>query len=590
MPFRLTAPPLVRAVLLLAATLVAAYVARASLDVGGPATAEAFGRWCYAAVKTLVLFAVVARAVRVREQRTVWILISVWLGLTLTGDQVWQILYSGGGMVPSPSAADPFYVAGYAALLVAVGRFAWGVEREAGPARWLDGLAAGLVVASMGAETVIEPTAGALLQAAYPATQLLVLSVLLSAGAMRGWRVNARWALHVAGTLAYVASDAAAVRIQAEASYAPGGLLEAGWLLGVLLWGLAAWTPRTPLLVHRRGLIDVLLPLGVGIAAATMLVGEAFEDEPGALVSLLAAGALVASLLRSGLTAGENLRLLGHSRHEALTDSLTGVGNRRRLLADLEAVAEPRVLVLFDLDGFKHYNDTFGHAAGDALLRLTGERLAAAAGPGAAYRMGGDEFCVLVAPDPHATAADLGRRLAAELLHETDGVLVSASSGFAILPDEGTEPAAVLKIADRRMYSDKRGGRASAERQSADVLAALLAERDPIAASDAARVVDLAGAVARRLGRNAAETARIERAALLAPAGPQVLRAAPALAPVADLLVAGDPILTACSAFSRLEMEPLDAIAELYRGAGTRYDPDVVDALASEVHTHLVSG
>ena len=50
---------------------------------------------------------------------------------------------------------------------------------------------------------------------------------------------------------------------------------------------------------------------------------------------------------------------------------------------------------MFDLDGFKHFNDSFGHAAGDALLRRLGRRLAAAAeGVGFAYRMGGDEFCM----------------------------------------------------------------------------------------------------------------------------------------------------------------------------------------------------
>ena len=69
-------------------------------------------------------------------------------------------------------------------------------------------------------------------------------------------------------------------------------------------------------------------------------------------------------------------------------------------MLDLEAALEPRPrtsLAIFDLDGFKHYNDTFGHPAGDLLLIRLSERLRdAAAEHGArAYRMGGDEFCVL---------------------------------------------------------------------------------------------------------------------------------------------------------------------------------------------------
>ena len=57
------------------------------------------------------------------------------------------------------------------------------------------------------------------------------------------------------------------------------------------------------------------------------------------------------------------------------------------------------MLALFDLDGFKHYNDTFGHPAGDALLERLGGNLARlVAGRGRAYRMGGDEFCALFEP------------------------------------------------------------------------------------------------------------------------------------------------------------------------------------------------
>jgi len=96
------------------------------------------------------------------------------------------------------------------------------------------------------------------------------------------------------------------------------------------------------------------------------------------------------------------------SRIEARTDPLTTLGNRRALASNLAAtMAEPpgalqQLLVMFDLDGFKQYNDTFGHAAGDALLRRLGIRLAAAATVhgGSAYRMGGDEFCVLAHTSP----------------------------------------------------------------------------------------------------------------------------------------------------------------------------------------------
>ena len=97
-----------------------------------------------------------------------------------------------------------------------------------------------------------------------------------------------------------------------------------------------------------------------------------------------------------------------------MTDALTGLGNRRALIgrsrALLEAAAR-RALALFDLDGFKRYNDTFGHPAGDALL--TAARAASSRTPstadGRVYRLGGDEFCVL-ARAPRRARARRGRR------------------------------------------------------------------------------------------------------------------------------------------------------------------------------------
>ena len=85
------------------------------------------------------------------------------------------------------------------------------------------------------------------------------------------------------------------------------------------------------------------------------------------------------------------------------TDPLTGLCNRRALMEALEEVfdqRQTRLLVLFDLDGFKRYNDRLGHAAGDELLSRLGGRLNdAVAGHGSAFRLGGDELCVLLDDD-----------------------------------------------------------------------------------------------------------------------------------------------------------------------------------------------
>lgn len=173
--------------------------------------------------------------------------------------------------------------------------------------------------------------------------------------------------------------------------------------------------------------------------------------------------------------------------YQALHDPLTGLGNRRSLLADLElrlleaTTGRPLQLLLFDLDGFKTYNDTFGHPAGDSLLlRLAGRLDAVLQGHASAYRVDGDEFCVL----SHTGAADHESiaELAADALAERgDGFSVTASYGSVQLPDDAASATDALREADRRMYARKMDGRRSAGPGSAGDSAVVvqLAERRP---------------------------------------------------------------------------------------------------------------
>jgi two-component system cell cycle response regulator len=144
------------------------------------------------------------------------------------------------------------------------------------------------------------------------------------------------------------------------------------------------------------------------------------------------------------------------SRRESLVDALTGLGNRRRLFQDL-AVAQRQgsqaLLALCDLDGFKAYNDRFGHQAGDELLETLGIRLHAAVdGIGAAYRMGGDEFCLLLLGELGETDV---ARIAEQAIGEDGAALgVRFAYGVAALgPDAVLDEA--MRLADQRMYRDK---------------------------------------------------------------------------------------------------------------------------------------
>jgi diguanylate cyclase (GGDEF)-like protein len=176
---------------------------------------------------------------------------------------------------------------------------------------------------------------------------------------------------------------------------------------------------------------------------------------------ILAAATVLAVGVHLIVTLRENLALLAHSRRLALTDSLTGLGNRRLLMSDLRfacrtaAAQEPWELVLYDLDGFKLYNDTFGHPAGDTLLVRLSERLKSTVEPyGTAYRMGGDEFCVLF---------DRSRADSENFVHSSVGALcehspsfsITASHGVVQIPMEVSDPASIMQLADQRLYRRK---------------------------------------------------------------------------------------------------------------------------------------
>ncbi|MGE0798385.1 MAG: diguanylate cyclase [Lautropia sp.] len=155
----------------------------------------------------------------------------------------------------------------------------------------------------------------------------------------------------------------------------------------------------------------------------------------------------------------------------ANTDPLTGIPNRRGLLAALEALlaqARPDAMLavfVIDLDGFKGINDRLGHEAGDETLVIVSQRLRGAIRSGdIVARLGGDEFVVVVAPLPNDEAAlTVGRKMlkAVREPFQVTGrsATVSATIGFAMAPRDGATAAALLRAADAAMYSGKSDGR-----------------------------------------------------------------------------------------------------------------------------------
>jgi two-component system, cell cycle response regulator len=584
-------------------------------------------------------------------ERVAWMLIGTGALLWSLADVYWTLFLATQDSIPVPSVSDAGYLAMYP--LVAAGFFLLlrsQPRRGASRTLWVDGVTAALAVGSLSAAVVMETVwhtlegdaAGVLTNLAYPIGDLALLGVVIGAWALRGWRVDRTWALLAAAILLFWVADSNYLVTVANGTYSYPSIFDGGWTICILLFAVAAWQPRSEAAIRhdRTRLRFILWPAAFATLGLLVLVASAIIGLNPFAVGL-AALSLFAALLRLVVSLRDNAAMLNASREEALTDSLTGLRNRRALMRDLADRLEdgtPSLLALFDLDGFKAYNDSFGHPAGDALLARLGTKLAAhVAGEGTAYRMGGDEFCVLV----DAGFADAQDLAAAEALSEVgDGFLVRASHGSVRLPDETADPGEALRVVDQRMYARKNRGRTSARRQSSDVLLRALAERDPELSEHLSGVASLAESVAARLGLGEEAIEQVRHAAalhdvgkmaipdaILGKPGPlddaewafirrhtligeRIVAAAPSLHHVAPLVrssherwdgrgypdaLAGDQIplgariVAVCDSFDamiadrpyRQSMQSDDAIAELRRCAGSQFDPDVVEAFVA---------
>ena len=425
---------------------------------------------------------------------------------------------------------------------------------------------------------------------------------------------------------------------------------------GLVAGGSRVTKMQGSMVVHAKALSGVLAK--IGLADAARAASARIQTKLGAAAAMLVLLiAFVFFYLRSSSAreavqrlAHEREALLSLSRVEARTDALTHLGNRRALASNLAgALAAPVesrewLFAMFDLDGFKVYNDTFGHSAGDALLQRLGGRLADVMQPsGAAYRMGGDEFCVLA-----RVSADSSEQLlddtAAALQDNGEGWHVGCSQGAVWIPSEAATESQALKLADERMYANK-ATRSSASQQVSDALLQVITEQSIPLDEHLERVSQLSAALAEALGAPEHMVSRIRLAARLhdvgktaIPAaildkpgpldererefvhrhpliGERIVSAAPTLAATAALIRSsheridgegypdglageniplGSRIIAVCDAFDamtsgrpyRPSISVEKALEELTRNAGSELDARVVEAFCQDTTLH----
>ena len=320
----------------------------------------------------------------------------------------------------------------------------------------------------------------------------------------------------------------------------------------------------------------------------------------------------------------------------ASTDPITGLPDADQLLADLQGADSACTLYVFALDGFKDYNDAYGDGCGDALLAWLGLKLTDAVGElGSAYRLRGGSFALLVS-GPERSSASV-RDAASAALHEIgEGFHISCAVGTASIPNEAATPTAALELAIRRAHGQRSERKAPGLRAPADATEALrlVRPRYDVAAT--------AKRLARRLELPAEEIEHLDTAIHLCDVGTlavprdilgragklpehewrfillhtlvgeRLLAAGLGIEDVAKLVRSsherwdgagypdglageeipfGSRIVFVCSAFHDMTsdrphqpaLEPEQALAELQRGAGTQFDPRVVEAFAQEL-------
>ncbi|MEU4692800.1 GGDEF domain-containing protein [Actinoplanes sp. NPDC023714] len=420
-----------------------------------------------------------------RADRLPWWCFAAAVFLNATGIPVSVIGEICFGQLDLPTPADPFFLGLYPACALGLGVLVWRRDRRRD---WTAVVDAATITTGFGLLAwvyVIEPQAlgdrmnrwAHATQVSYPIGDLLLLAMmtrLLRSGGSRGasfWWITVALAMFLLGDSAWVVlgnlGDAGVMLEEARWFRRP---LESVFLIGFLLFGVAALhadarqvatAADTPPARLGHGLLALLT--GASLIAPALLAVQVHHGRVvnGWAIVLGSATLFLLVVTRMALLVREVERQARQVRDLARSDELTGLPNRRAWNDELPRALErarrdhtPVTVAILDLDHFKAYNDTYGHPAGDRLLK------AAAAAWSSALRdadliarYGGEEFVVLL---PGAGAAE-SRRVLARALDATP--LDQTFSAGVALWDGAETSDELLKRADAALYAAKAGGR-----------------------------------------------------------------------------------------------------------------------------------
>jgi diguanylate cyclase (GGDEF)-like protein len=446
---------------------VAVVLLLASMALRGAGDVDAIDVGLYVTTALLSGVLLVGRALLIPGERSTWLCFAALPLLSIVAGLLWASSYSDLELSP----ADLAWGSGYILAFAGIACYLRQRIGDASRAFWLDAIGVTIYLAAIFV-ALLAPAIRAhtgmadspvALNVIYPCADVAILSAVLAAGTMSGRRLQRQDMLMAGAFGVYCVIDGAYTLGLAGVLPSGDRFVAAGWSVALALLAAAAWARPSSAGALRVGGWWEVVPTVVWMlgGGGVLLAAALVEVDP--IATALAAAAIVAAAIRTTLVTRDVRRLVGH-RHQALTDELTGLPNRRALQERMELLTrghgrgdERAALLLADLDGFKELNDALGHGAGDDLLRAVARRLESV--PGAwSVRLGGDEFAALVHDpyDPRTVASELLAALAQPVALKDVSVGVAASIGIARYPLDATTGDELLRRADVAMYDAKR--------------------------------------------------------------------------------------------------------------------------------------
>ncbi len=404
---------------------------------------------------------------------------AAWLGVGMLSFAVGNVIFVWSTALqadpPVPSPADIAFLGIYPAAAAALVCLVRREGRSLSKSLWLDG-----ALGSAGAATllalVLNPVlsgiegnlAEVLVGAAFPVADLLLIAMICGLVASRGLRDGSMWLWLAGGFVIFCAADVVyALRLASE-TYVVGTILDGLWVPGLVIVAVALWRRERALATDPgRSTAILAIPMVATLVAVVVLVVSSFEQQATVVIAL-ATFTLGLAAVRTFL-GFQQVQRHSDAHRQALTDELTGVGNRRHLFEFGErrlqaADATERIaLMMVDLDNFKEINDAVGHQGGDDVLRETARRLAAHAGaPDLLVRLGGDKFALVLTLAPGQDGPHLAERILDDLSRPlvVYGASVRVNGNAGVAECTGSTDGGVadlLRRADVAMYAARAG-------------------------------------------------------------------------------------------------------------------------------------